>query len=652
MTLNMEFETDKPFDFEFGDWLMALFSDPSAVKYTPQEDKTAEEKAQARKNIAAAVDVIVSEDNAPTRLIDLPEGIHELTGYFPYNAQSDEEGVVFDKNLVAVTSYEMENSILIQGFKGRLLHAIAVSENSVSHDVKNVFEQTEPALPVGTCDPAPDTRLSAANLSRLYNPSFYTTLPGAVTDLNNNKIGETADATPDKAVCALYTDYAGNACLTLLNDIDLSEAITISTTSTFKVNGYTINYPGDYSIAFEGNNCVFDLQVDGSRLVKDVENVAAMSVMVGFSGSNCQLLGGCINYTAAGASQPLCAVVVKGICSIRNLDTTVELISSDKQVYGIQVATNGNADIVETNVSVKSDSSGCFGVYCLAKSVGCRLSKCEIIAESTTSAAQGCYCASTTYTTVVDECVIHSSASKKAATGIVLTAGVAAKVVNSDIFADGTTGSNNDTVRGASVGISNNGTLDIENCTVFGTQSGICSHSGSTTVINGGTYESCSHGGAYIACTDGNFYAQNATFRNVPYRGKYKNQFNYHGAVYLVAAVYIGGSSTADNIKAYMDNCVLDGGGPELLSQSDGYLGAEPVRFRASGSGDDGGHEENNALYASSCTFMGDGKIRFGNSAHHLYLGFGNRVLCEANLPDCVDTTTYAKKVFTSYEET
>lgn len=51
MILNMEFDTDQPFDFEFGDWLLALLSDPNAVSYTPQDGKTEEEKAQARKNL-------------------------------------------------------------------------------------------------------------------------------------------------------------------------------------------------------------------------------------------------------------------------------------------------------------------------------------------------------------------------------------------------------------------------------------------------------------------------------------------------------------------------------------------------------------------------------------------------------------------------
>ena len=203
MTLNMEFETDKPFGFEFGDWVMALLSDPDAVKYTPQEGKTDEEKAQARNNIAAAVDVITSEyNNNPKRLIDLPEGPHELTGYFAYNAQSDEEGITFYRDLVSVKRFDVENAVLVQGFKGRALHSIIVAENYVEHQSKNIFEQDAPDQVVIPFVPDPTIALTPEMLSRLYKPVFYTTLPGAVSDLNAGTTAN-ADATAENALFAM-----------------------------------------------------------------------------------------------------------------------------------------------------------------------------------------------------------------------------------------------------------------------------------------------------------------------------------------------------------------------------------------------------------------------------------------------------------------
>jgi hypothetical protein len=222
-------------------------------------------------------------------------------------------------------------------------------------------------------------------------------------------------------------------------------------------------------------------------------------------------------------------------------------------------------------------------------------------------------------------------------------------IVNTTSFADGTTGSvagGNEKYAGTQ-GIINYGTMTLKDCSVYGTHTGIQCSGGSITKINGGLFEGTGHGGLYIACDNtGKFYAENATFRNVPYGGVHKNEFFYGNSQYMVAAVYVGGGN---DIKAYMDNCILDGGGPEMIPDYSNeeviYLGAEPIRFRHSSS------EQRNSAFMSNCTLMGDGKIRFANATHKLYLGFGNRVLCEPNLTQCLDKTTYAGKVFTSWEE-
>ena len=182
MILNMEFDTDQPFDFEFGDWLLALLSDPNSVKYTPQK-KTDEEKAQARNNIGAAVDEIVSSDNAPLRLMDLPEGTHQLSGFFLYNSQSD-EGVYYNKALFAVTHFEIESAVLIQGFVGRILHSIIVTEEYYEHERKNLFEQNAPVQNVVMFQPDAKTQITKEMLSNLYKPLYYTSLSQAVADLN------------------------------------------------------------------------------------------------------------------------------------------------------------------------------------------------------------------------------------------------------------------------------------------------------------------------------------------------------------------------------------------------------------------------------------------------------------------------------------
>ena len=81
MILNMEFDTDQPFDFEFGDWLLALLSDPNAVKYTQQDGKTEEEKAQARKNlgITTPLQKFENTDNRVTAIDSTADDEHYPT---------------------------------------------------------------------------------------------------------------------------------------------------------------------------------------------------------------------------------------------------------------------------------------------------------------------------------------------------------------------------------------------------------------------------------------------------------------------------------------------------------------------------------------------------------------------------------------------
>lgn len=674
MILNMEFDTDQPFDFEFGDWLLALLSDPNSVKYTPQE-KTNEEKSQARKNIAAAVDVITSDDyNNPKRLIDLPEGPHELTGFFAYNAQSDEEGITFHRDLVAVNRFDVDATVLVQGFKGRVLHSIIVSEGYVEHESKNIFEQDAPDQALVPFDPDPTMALKPEMLSRLYKPFFYKTLPGAVSDINAGTT-DNADATSENAVCALYTDYDGNTCLTLLSNIELTEVVTISAENVvFRINGYTTNITcAGYAFSISGKVTI-DGRVDGSSMKQAVSANSVNTALLHVPG-DLNLLGGSFDVSSEEASKFVAGIANSGNTAIDGCSISATVNGGTASCYGINSTNTLKAH--NSTISATSESEGglAYSVSTTNKSVDMIMNGCKIAGRSNKTIVGVVIQSASDKPYEIINCDIEVTGATARAINVVNSGivenclvntfvpgegggeSVGVKTINNTsnltirnctIFADGTTGSANDAAAAgkiASDGIVNTGTMTIENCTVFGTHTGVQCSGGSTTVINGGVYESCSHGGVYISCVGGNFYAQNATFKNVPYKGNHKDIYSYTQAVYMDAAVYIGGSSTSSDIKAYMDNCIMDGTGPCLSPDGDEFIGAEPIRFRGSLG------EKNNHIYASNCTLMGDGQIRFANSSHRLYLGYGNRVLCEASIPSCVDATTYARKVFTNYEE-
>ena len=493
---------------------------------------------------------------------------------------------------------------------------------------------------------SPEQHLTPTILSAHYEPSFYTTLPGAVADLNAGTT-DNADATAENALCAIYTDYDGNTCLTLLSDINLGESITISETCIFKVNGYAINYAGDYSISFAGSNCAFNLRVPGSQLIKHTANVSTNVYPVYLNGPGNSLIGGSISYIADSASKSVVAIyIASSDAAVKSCSINLETKAGSGSICGVYIG--GSAKLQNAKIAVKSASGEGYGVRGANKSTGFTLSECSIAVRCDVNKSFGIV-SSAEVEHIVESCTILSGSPGQDAYGIYVDTTARFSVSNCNIFADGIHGGVGVTqeeskLPGKSAAIFTIGTATVENCNVFGTLCGINCGTSSTTTINGGLYEGVGHGGIYFANTDGNCYVQNATFKCVPYKGVYKDKYMYQGSDYLNAAAYVG---SKPGVKAYADNCVFDGGGP-CLRVAEGTAeepgGGEPIRFKNGGTG--------NALYASNCTFMGDGKIRFGGGGdQRLYLGFANRVLCEANQPDCVDSTTYKNKVFTSYEE-
>jgi hypothetical protein len=524
------------------------------------------------------------------------------------------------------------------GFE-KIENRVTVVDSTADNEHYPTAKAVRDAIKAGALLSDPTTALTADMVDYFYSAAFYTSLSKAVVDLNAGTIGTNADATADNAVCALYSDYDGNTCLIILSNIDLSESLTISADVIFKVNGHTINYTGNYSIRFAGND-IIDCRVRGSKFYNNTNVETSPSLMLRLEGS-VQLLGGEIERIASVADSTIVTVLIKGTVDIDNCSIYTESKGGAGKISGVQ--TQGNITMRNSRIDSKSADSICEAINTTASASGLYISNCELIANSSNGIAYGVAIHSTNST--IDGCFINVGSIEVGQTlrGINVGPGGGIKAVNTKIFADGLYGgTENNSQNGLGVGLLNYGTASLVNCEVYGTHSGIQCGESSTTTINGGLYESTGHGGVYLANLNGNFYAQNATFRTVPYRGTHKDRYMYTGTDYLNAAVYV---SATPGIKAYMDNCILDGNGPTTIGVDSGGeepMRAEPIRFKNGGTG--------NSVYASNCTFKGAGKIRFGGgSTQRLYLGFANRVLCEASIPSCVDSTTYAGTVFTSW---
>jgi hypothetical protein len=442
----------------------------------------------------------------------------------------------------------------------------------------------------------------ALQMEKVY---YYTAFISAVIDVNALTT-ENADATKETAVCSLHTDKNGNKFLTLLSDIEITEQMTFSVPLTLNLNGYTISIPGDYKITVNTDNFVIDGRATGSKIIKNTDT-NTKSLMFQFTGDNCKIIGGYFGFSAPATEKMVaCFALSSGLLVIDNAEIHTEATAGTKAIY-----------CVISNWNVKVSNSICESTSSDGVCVGIASQKNSLDVKNTT---------------------VSISATSKEGVGIVIQPTCIALIENCNLFADGTAGSVGDGYAGTQ-GIQNSGTAELKNCTVYGTHSGLQCNDGSNTNIDGGLYEGVGHGGVYIINSN-KFYAENATFRNAPYRGKQKAKFNYANTQYMVAAVYIGGGN---DIKAYFDNCILDGSGPVAVPEGDSFLGGEPIRLRASSG------EQNNAAYISNCTLMGDGKITFSNATHKLHYGFCNRFLCEANNPSCL--IDEGRVVYTGYEK-
>lgn len=186
---------------------------------------------------------------------------------------------------------------------------------------------------------------------------YYTSLSAAVADLNAETT-ENADATAETAACSLYTDSDNEQVLELLADIELVESLTITVNSRFNLNGHLISYNGDYSLNFNGEQCVLDGSVAGSKLYKQSVNNTASSQLVFMEsgkivGVNFELI-----VTELGGSHD-CITIQNGNVLVEDcifaIDCKYTGSSLRYEVYTVNAKDNSNLTVARSTVNMNTD---------------------------------------------------------------------------------------------------------------------------------------------------------------------------------------------------------------------------------------------------------------------------------------------------------
>ena len=111
-------------------------------------------------------------------------------------------------------------------------------------------------------------------LQARYKFEYYSTLNGAVNDVNNGTIGTNADANKDDAVAGIYTN-AGQTYVVLLKDTTEATRIQPSVDMTINLGGKKLSANDACSINVLGGNLTIDGRMRGSAVVIERASTAA-----------------------------------------------------------------------------------------------------------------------------------------------------------------------------------------------------------------------------------------------------------------------------------------------------------------------------------------------------------------------------------------
>ena len=336
-----------------------------------------------------------------------------------------------------------------------------------------------------------------------------------------------------------FNDENGTKNIVLYNSIDVTSKAIIATDTIIKLSGKTINCTD--SVAFEITNGTVTIDAQNGG------NIISTGGIANVNGGSLNINGGKYTSNTSGEGTKTNTsknfYVASGATLAVNKATITANDNNNGTVTGIYGATNSN--IVATDTTIESNSHNSLetsGIYSLGNVT---LTNCSIVAKSdyTANAAGTAYASN-------------------------------------------------------SRGIYCEGTLELNNCYVWGAHSGITAKGNLT--VNGGTYEGYGHGGFY--CSNA---GKTASFKNAVIN--WANMKDGYVADSVAgtngAGMYVGGAS---NINLYFDNCDI-------------YGTLYGVVLRGSGG------EENHMVYISNSTIEASKyTFRMSNYSSRVYIGAGN----------------------------
>lgn len=427
---------------------------------------------------------------------------------------------------------------------------------------------------------------------------YYSTLNGAVNDVNNGTVGDNADVNKENAVAGIYTDENGGVNVVLLKDT--TEATTINPTVDMTINlgGHVLSSTNTIGLNITVGNVAIDGRLNGSTIqLNHTQSTKARTIVVD-TGANLTVDSG--TYVCKTEGDNSICINSKGNLTLTN--ATVIGAETTGQIRTIQVL-GDKTTITNCSVTATSNEGAVMGT---AVGGPTTISDCSIIAATKNGKAHGVYTWAQANNATITNCSISTTATDGKAYG--MSNYCTAVVSDSTITAYSNYGDDgNGRYLAIATGFTNvGGTATLNDCYIMGTHSGV--QNTGTLYVNGGNYEGYGHGGFYFGGAGTISYVRNATIRERAMPDGYLDLdiANDKGTTMCNGAgFYIGG---ADNMTVYMDNCNI-------------YGSRNPIVLR------DTSNEQNNNLYISNSRINKDYTsigVRIDNDTHKLYIGTGN----------------------------
>lgn len=439
----------------------------------------------------------------------------------------------------------------------------------------------------------------------LHDVSYYSTMSGAVTDVNNGTVGENADATKKDAVAGVYVD-GGEPYVVLLKDYTDITRIQPSVDMTINLGGHTLSTNDIVCIDALSGNITIDGRLNGSAVSVTTNTDGKPARPIQSYADNLIINGG--TYIGNTTKAPSNGSVMYYEGAIQVKDAAIIANDTSGSLKAITAKANSTGTFVNCNITAISTNGEIATAVQAQENASIIISDCNINATSENGHSSGVL---NEGLATISNCDITAISKNGKSHGISNHGTATVSDCNIRAYANYTYDDGENYYGAISMGVSNSSAMmTINNCYVIGAHSGL--QNTGTLYVNGGTYEGYGHGGFYFAGTGTISYVCDATIRECKMPDGYIGTAGRNGAGF-----YIGGSDGNNNV--YMNNCDIQG-----------YSGTSQVFVLK---------DNNNTLYISNSRINEGTKIRI-DTGNKLYIGAGNNfTAADTNNPDYVIET-------------